>query len=384
MPAEETLTIEKLVYGGEGLARLDGKVVLLPYVAPGEVVRAETQRVKNDLFRGRVLEVTAPSAARVPAPCPYFERCGGCHYQHLDYATQVTQKIAALGEVLRRVGKIDFSDEITAVTAEPWHYRNRIQLHVERGALGYFEHASRRLCAIEECPIASPALNRAIAALNAKRSQLGSFSGAVELFTNETELQINVLERAPRAVYSTIASLGSSGPIEYQGFRVSRNSFFQVNRFLVDRLAECAVGEHQGDSALDLYAGVGLFSKALISRFREIAAVESGHSAFRDLAHNLGDRAAGHNTTVEEYLASLQNPPDLILADPPRAGLTKRVVADLARLQTPVLIIVSCDPATLARDLQGLIAGGYKPHRITLVDLFPQTFHLETVVELRR
>ena len=384
MPTEEILSIEKLVYGGEGLARLDGKVVLIPYVAPGETVRAEVERVKNDLFRGRLLEVLSPAASRVPAPCPYFQRCGGCHYQHLDYAIEVQQKIAALREVLRRVGKIDFPDDITAITAEPWQYRNRIQLHIDRGAIGYFEHGSRRLCAIESCPVASPALNRAIATLNSHLPQLGSFSGAVELFTNETEVQINVLDRVPRAVYSIFESLGSSGPIDYQGFRVSRNSFFQVNRFLVDRLVECAVADHQGDSAVDLYAGVGLFSKALAGSFRQVTAVESGHSAFRDLAHNLGDRVSNQNTTVEEYLANSQNRPDLILADPPRAGLTKQVVAELTRIQAPALVIVSCDPATLARDLQGLIAGGYRIQRITLVDLFPQTFHLETVVELRR
>lgn len=384
MPTEEILSIEKLVYGGEGLARLDGKVVLIPYVAPGETVRAEVERVKNDLFRGRLLEVVSPAASRVPAPCPYFQRCGGCHYQHLDYAIEVQQKIAALREVLRRVGKIDFADDIAAITAEPWQYRNRIQLHIDRGSLGYFEHGSRRLCAIESCPVASPALNQAIAALNSHLPQLGSFSGAVELFTNETEVQINVLDRVPRAVYSTFESLGASGPIDYQGFRVSRNSFFQVNRFLIDRLIQCAVADHQGDSALDLYAGVGLFAKALTSRFREVTAVESGHGAFRDLVHNLGDRVSSHNTTVEEYLANSQDRPDLILADPPRAGLAKHVVADLTRLRAPCLVIVSCDPATLARDLQGLIAGAYRIHKITLVDLFPRTFHLETVVELRR
>ncbi|HLW83952.1 MAG TPA: TRAM domain-containing protein, partial [Candidatus Sulfotelmatobacter sp.] len=245
MPTEETLTIEKLVYGGEGLARLDGKVVLIPYVAPGEVVRASVEQVKKDLFRGRLLEVISSAASRVPAPCPYFERCGGCHYQHLSYDVQVEQKIAVLREVLRRVGKIDFSGEIAAITAEPWQYRNRIQLHVDRGAVGYFEHGSRRLCAIEHCPIASPALNQAITILNSRAAQLGSLTGAIELFTNETDVQVNVLERVPRAVFAVFESIGTSAPIDYQGFRASRNSFFQVNRFLADRLVECAVADCQ-------------------------------------------------------------------------------------------------------------------------------------------
>jgi len=384
LPTEENLTIEKLVYGGEGLARLGGKVVLVPFVAPGEEIRAEVERVKNDLFRGRVIDVVTPAAERVAPGCLYFLRCGGCQLQHLDYRTQVQQKMASLREVLRRTGKIEFAGEIDAISAEPWQYRNRIQLHIERGAVGYFEHASRRLCAIESCPIASPALNRAIAVLNAHGPQLRSFSGGVELFTNETEIQVNVLDRAPRSVFKVFESIGSSGPIVYQEFRVSRNSFFQVNRFLIDRLVDCAVGAHSGNQALDLYAGVGFFAKALADRFGQVTAVESGKSAYRDLVHNLGERVASENATVEEYLGRLETSPDLILADPPRAGLGKPVVSELIRLQPPVLVIVSCDPATLSRDLQALIAHGYRIETITLVDLFPQTFHLETVVQLRR
>jgi 23S rRNA (uracil1939-C5)-methyltransferase len=383
LPTEENLTIEKLVYGGEGLARLGGKVVLVPFVAPGEQIRAEVERVKNDLFRGRMIDLLAPAAERVAPGCLYYLRCGGCQLQHLDYRAQVEQKVAALREVLRRVGKIEFEDEIDAVTTEPWQYRNRIQLHIERGAVGYFEHGSRRLCAIESCPIASPALNRAVTALNANSPQLRSFSGSVELFTNETDIQVNVLDRAPRSVFSVFESIGTSAPIEYQGFRVSRNSFFQVNRFLIDRLVDCAVGAYSGNQALDLYSGVGLFAKALTDRFGHVTAIESGKSAYRDLVHNLGERVASENTTVEEYLGRLETPPDLILADPPRAGLGKQVVSALTRILTPALIIVSCDPATLARDLQALLAAGYRIKSISLVDLFPQTYHLETVVHLR-
>lgn len=382
MPTEETLSIEKLVYGGEGLARLDGRVVLIPYVAPQEVVRAQVERVKNDLFRGRLLEVISPAGCRVAPGCEYFQRCGGCQYQQLDYATQVEQKRCILREVLRRVGKIEFDGEIAAITGEPWQYRNRVQLHIDRGQAGYFEAGSRRLCAISQCPIASHALNQAIAKLNALLGQLQPFTCAVELFTNETEVQLNVLDRTPHAVFSALQSVGTTAPIEYGGFRVSRNSFFQVNRFLVGALAACAVQEADGDWAADLYAGVGLFSRRLAERFKKVTAVEAGQSAFRDLEHNLGDRITAQHTTVEEYLARLESKPDFVLADPPRAGLGKQVVKELARIQAPRLALVACDPATLARDLQGLLAGGYLIERITLVDIFPQTFHLEAVVHL--
>jgi 23S rRNA (uracil1939-C5)-methyltransferase len=375
LPIQETLTIEKLVYGGEGLARLEGKVILTPFVLPGEVVRVETERAKNDLWRGRLLEMLQPSPSRVTPGCPYFQRCGGCQYQHMDYPFQLEQKREILREVLRRVGKIDFAGEIGVVSGEPWHYRNRVQLHIEGGAVGYFEQGSRKLCAIDHCPIASPKLNETIGAIQAQRA-----TTALELFTNETEVQVNVIDRVPRPELAALASLGVTTPIEYSGFQVSRNSFFQVNRFLIDPLVECALGDARGEWAVDLYAGVGLFSVKLAERFTKLTAVESGGSAFRDLAHNFPQPAV--NANVEDYLSGLHETPDFILADPPRAGLGKIVVRDLVRIRAPRLTIVSCDPATLARDLQGLIAGNYRIDKITLVDLFPQTFHLETVVEL--
>jgi 23S rRNA (uracil1939-C5)-methyltransferase len=371
------------VYGGDGLARLDGRVVLIPYVLPGETVRAEVERAKNDLFRGRVLEVIAPSASRVTPPCPYFGTCGGCQYQHMDYHFQVEQKGAILREVLRRVGKIEFSGDIGTITGEPWQYRNRAQLHFDDGKVGYFEHGSHRLCAIDHCPIVSPALNNVISTMQGQVPR--SFTGSVEFFTNETEVQVNILDRAPRSILSMLQSLGVTGPIEYAGFRVSRNSFFQVNRYLIDDLVKCAAGDREGDWAVDLYAGVGLFSARLAERFQRVTAVESSRPAFQDLQYNIERRAmsvAAENQTAEEYLVGLEETPELILADPPRTGLGKEVVQELARIHAPYLTIVSCDPATLARDLQGLLASGYRIEHITMVDLFPQTFHLETVVHL--
>ena len=378
MSTEETLTIEKLVYGGDGLSRLDSKIVFTPYVLPGEHVRAEVDRIKNDLSRGRLMQVVEASTARVAPLCPYFERCGGCHYQHADYAFQVEQKRGILREALLRVGKVAFEGEIEAITGEPWAYRNRVQLHIQNGEIGYFEHGSHQLCAIDHCPIVSPALNAAISKLQAN---LGRVSATVELFTNETGMQVNVLDRVPQSIYRSFESLGNSSPLEYNGFRVSRNSFFQVNRFLVDRLVECAMGGAEGAWAVDLYAGVGLFAARLAKRFGKVAAVESSASAFRDLEHNVPGIIA-ENKTSEDYLAALQERPDLILADPPRAGLGKHAVKELVRIQAPRLTIVSCDPATLARDLQALLAGGYRIEKMTLVDLFPQTFHIETVVNL--
>ncbi len=257
-----------------------------------------------------------------------------------------------------------------------------MQLHIENGAVGYFEHGSRSLCPIERCAVASPALNVAIQKLSKEAPPVTT---TVELFTNETEIQVNVFDRLAAQVRPLFESLGVTSPIEYDGFRVSRNSFFQVNRFLMRDLVHCAAGDQPGDSAVDLYSGVGLFAVRLAESFKSVTAVESNRSAYRDLEYTVERRAlpiTAVNATSEEYLATLAQPPDLILADPPRAGLGRDVVQQLSRLRAPRLTIVSCDPATLARDLNRLLAAGYRIAKITLVDLFPQTFHIETVVHL--
>lgn len=384
---EVPLRIEKLVYGGDGLARSDGRVVLTPYVLPGESVRAKVQRAKNDLLRGSLTGIVEPSPARIEAPCPYFQRCGGCHYQHTSYENQIEQKRLILLEVLKRVGRIEFEGEVRLVTGEPWHYRNRSQLHIHNGAAGYFASGSHEVVPIDHCPISSPKLNEAITALARDLPHYRYFDATVELFTNETELQINVLDRVPASVRDLLDEMGTREPIEYGGFRVSRNSFFQVNRFLVDSLVEAATGDSEGNAALDLYAGVGLFSAALAKRFGRVTAIESGGSGFRDLEWNMRRSASNVEPlkkTAEEFLAGLALVPDLIVADPPRTGLGKEVTRELIRLEAPRLTVVSCDPATLARDLRALLDAGYRIDRLTLIDLFPQTFHLETVAALRR
>jgi 23S rRNA (uracil1939-C5)-methyltransferase len=380
------LNIEKLVYGGDGLARVDGRVVLVPFVLPGERVEAETGRAKNDLLRGRATEIQTASAQRVAPLCEYFQRCGGCHYQHAAYEYQLQQKGLILREALRRVGKIEYGGEIEIVSAEPWQYRNRAQLHIENGYVGYFEAGSHRLCPIDHCPISSPRLNQAIGELRIELPKLAPFSADVEFFTNETDVQIlasgATSKNVPRAARELFRQLATTDQIEYAGFRVSPGSFFQVNRFLIDRLVECATGGTTGGLAIDLYAGVGLFSRALKTRFARVLGVEAGDSAYRDFQFNVPAAEAVH-ATAGQFLKELQETPEFIVADPPRTGLGKETVSDLARVRPPLLRIVSCDPATLARDLRSLLDSGYKVERLMLVDLFPQTFHIETVVELR-
>lgn len=387
MASETTVKIEKLVYGGDGLARSEGRVVLAPYVLPGELVRMEVERAKNDLLRGKAVEILEGSPERIEPTCPYFGRCGGCHYQHSAQPYQEVQKLLILREALRRVGHIEFAGEIELVTADPWHYRNRTQLHVHNGTVGYFAAGSHEVIPIDHCPISSPRLNEAIAMLARDLPHYRWFDATVELFTNETETQVNVLDRVPHSVAPLFETIGTREPIDYAGFRVSRGSFFQVNRLLIDRLVSATVGSAEGQSAVDLYAGVGLFARALAQRFASVTAVETSGSAFRDLQANMakfGVPVTAVKQTSEQFLAGLLVAPDWVIADPPRAGLGKVVLSELTRLRPANITIVSCDPATLARDLGPLVHGGYRIAKLQVVDLFPQTFHLETVVHLAR
>ncbi len=204
------------------------------------------------------------------------------------------------------------------------------------------------------------------------------------MFSNDVGVQVNVEGRIPKPAREFFDSLGVTPAIECRGLRVSRGSFFQVNRFLIEPLVEAATGGASGKFALDLYAGVGLFSSALSKTFERVTAVESGASSGRDLEHNSHAAAAPWTSVraaVEDYLPSMGETPDFILADPPRAGLGAKVTAELLRIAAPRLHVVSCDPSTLARDLAALLAK-YRIAKITMVDLFPQTFHIETLVQL--
>jgi 23S rRNA (uracil1939-C5)-methyltransferase len=391
------ITVEKLVYGGEGLGRLEGRAVLAPFVLPGERVRLRIVSEKPGLVRAGLLEVLAAAPERVAPPCPYFMRCGGCHYQHAPYEMQLALKRAILEDQLRRIGKIAPSAEIGVVAGEPWGYRNRVQLHIANGALGYREAQSRKLCAVERCPIGSPAINVAIATLREmlRDARWPRFLRGIELFTNEAEMQLNVLETEHPVARRFFDWCGEriaglvSGALDYGAaghvWRVSYGSFFQVNRFLIDRLVETALDGAEGQTALDLYAGVGLFSLALARRFASVTAVESGARTAGDLRFNAERAGLGlrvEQTDAEVWMEQLETAPDFVVLDPPRAGIGKRMVERLAQLRPPKLAIVSCDPATLARDLAGLTAAGYRIDRLTLVDLFPQTYHLEAVAHL--
>lgn len=390
------VTVEKLVYGGDALARDNGQVILIPFLLPGEPARVRVVEQKPQLLKARVEELLAPSVHRAEPRCRHFGACGGCHYQHAVYEYQLEQKLAILREVFSRVGKMEAPAEIEVLSGPPFGYRNRAQFHYDGRNLGYHEAGSRNVLAIEDCPISSPKLLESYGRLRlmSKDSRFPRFLRTLELFTNETDVQLNVLSSAQPAARRFFDWCAReipgllSGALTYTAagfeFRVSHDAFFQVNRFLIEPLVEAALRDAEGESALDLYSGAGLFSLPLAKRIPKVTAVESGAAAWRDLRFNAeraGVAVDARQASTEQFLAA-GPPADFVLADPPRAGLGKHVVQRLLETKPRRLTIVSCDPATLARDLAAL-CGAYTLDSLTMIDLFPQTFHIETVARLR-
>jgi 23S rRNA (uracil1939-C5)-methyltransferase len=434
------LQIEKLIYGGDGLARMPaagasspdletrkGKSVFVPFVLEGEEVMARIVEEKSSFARARVEQIHKPSAERIEPGCQYFQNCGGCHYQHTSYEHQLEIKKNILHETLKRTAKLDLQQPIQVHASPPWNYRNRTRMKVRADnsgfALGYYRFGSHQLLAIEKCPISSPLINSAITAIweLGKNGVVPFAIAEIEFFANseDTELLLELyvasaevdesalttfaeklkkslpqfvgaaaFASADTASAKSIWSFGTTELIyrtKTDSYRVRAGSFFQTNRFLTDELVWIVASDRSGGAALDLYAGTGLFSLALAHTFERVVAVESGPASFADLRSNASANIESVRATTEEYLRKPQpKAPDYIVVDPPRAGLGEKVARSLAKVGSSRICYVSCDPSTLARDLHVLMESGCNIESIHLVDLFPQTFHLETIVQLVR
>jgi len=423
--------IEKLVYGGDGLAHHDGHTVFVPLVLPGELVRIESASRKKKFIRGRLERVVEPSAERVAAPCPHFASCGGCQYQHMPYEAQIRYKAEILRETLGRIGRIQWTGAIETQTSPPFGYRNRAQWKLrsnQEGAagsagIGYFEMGSTKLCAVTECTILSPRLADTFSRLRQLVTQGNVLSAVdeIEAFadSNDEKILLNLsaerLNDSPESIAAALRvslpnvesiliqdrradkfHLAGPGYLTYAAggtpYRVGHLSFFQVNRFLIEALVGAVIGTDRGRLALDLYAGVGLFSVALARQFERVIGVESNPAAAKDLEVNLkesgGSSPASRNVTVEGFLSRWHEKPDLVVVDPPRAGMETDALVHLKILAPARVHYLSCDPPTLSRDLAQLVGtnddGPYQMESINLFDIFPQTYHMEVLVRLRR
>jgi len=428
------LNVEKLVYGGDGLGHHEGHTVFVPFVLPGETVSVEPLERRKKFIRGRIAQIIKPSPDRIDAPCPHFGVCGGCNYQHIPYEAQLQFKADILRETLSRLGRISWSGPIVPHGSPAFGYRNRAQWKIGQLAVGvakggplvvgYYEAGSKKLCPARECPVLSPRLSEALAALSSlvRAGDLPANLREAEAFTDDADagLLLNLSfdrlldppEQIAEKLHNALPGIETlllhdrrkdlfeligPGYLSYRvgdvTYRVGHLSFFQVNRFVLPELVNLVLGGDKGRLALDLFAGVGLFAVPLAHRFQRVVAVESNAASMRDLEANLqqsgAQSPAAREAQVETFLAHWNEKPDLVVVDPPRTGLSSQVVDRLCKLAPPVIAYLSCDSATLARDLALLVGSSAQPGRyliseVHLVDMFPQTYHMEVFVRLTR
>jgi len=421
------LDIEKAVYRGQGLGRHEGQVVFVPRAVPGDRVRVRIEAATAGYVRARVEQVVSPASGRRAAPCPLFDRCGGCAYQGYDYASQLALKEAVLRETLAR-GRVEWADPIVVHPSPEVGWRIRASLHVHYGAdglrLGLHEEGSHRITDLDNCLQLSSAMNgaqRALAKALGRRPDWARHVQDVDLAeapdggqlvaSLETDLEppaaaalAGLADGVPALTgLGVMAGAGRArrfmplrgepwidATVQGVSLRAHVRSFFQGNRFLLGDLVAAVTGlTPAGGPVLDLYAGVGLFALPLAARAERVRGIEIDAGAVGDAQRNV-ERSGLGNVRIErgEVAAALRGMEagvdERVVLDPPRAGAGAEVVRAITQRRPLSIVYVSCDPSTLARDLKGFAAEGYVPAGVELFDLFPDTFHLETVVALRR
>lgn len=380
--------IERIVPNGFGIGFADGLTVFVSLAVAGDLVRAKITQKKGKIVFAEIDEILRPSEDRVSPPCRYFGHCGGCDFQQMNYAAQIKAKSGIIRDSLRRIGKIDWPNEIDVVASpSQFEYRSRAQWHLDvaRRRIGYFRRSSHDVIDVDGCPVLAPRLASKLGELreNLDWSQFWADHAVVEAASSESKISVYSRELVePTAEIS----------FEFGGNRYfyDARSFFQGNLLLVESLVDEAIGGFSGAVALDLYCGVGLFALPLTRSFARVIGVEANErsieSATRNAEYARAENTEFHAEPVGEWL--LQNgaslgPVDLVVLDPPRAGTEKETIGEIINIRPHRISYVSCEPSTLARDLKLLTDGGYKIETVRGFDLFPQTHHVETVVRLR-
>lgn len=396
--------MEKMVYGGDCLGRLpDGRAVFVPFVLPGEIVQVEILEEKKRYARALPLELIAQSPDRIAPRCIHFGACGGCQHQNLDYAKQLELKETIIRDQFQRIAKIDDPPLQPIISSpSPWNYRNTVQFHLGQfGELGYIHADGEHLLPIEECHLPQGAINELWPQL-----ELGEESGVyrlgIRLDTYDSLMLIMEGEdpKPPEfsvdipisAVYTPsnarLTILAGDDHLTFnlldRNFQVSARSFFQVNTAMAEKMISHLL-QHLSFSdetrAIELYAGVGLFSAFIAPHVSLLTAIESSGSACHDFTTNLDEfeNVILYEAEVEDVLQTLKMQADLLIADPPRAGLAPAVHDALGTIMPLQIAYISCDPATLARDVKKILDKGYRLLSVTPFDLFPQTSHIESI-----
>jgi 23S rRNA (uracil1939-C5)-methyltransferase len=395
-------------YGGEVFGRLaDGRAVFIPFALPGEKVRVRLVEEKRGYARAELLEVIEPAPERIEPLCAHYGECGGCHYQHIPYDFQLAAKEQIIKDQLKRIGHLDDPPLGEIIPSEkPTFYRNHLQFHLSpEGKLGYHRPRSKQVLPIRECHLPQDTLNKIWPQLDFEAipelKRIGLRLGADDdvqiqlessaLDTPEIsvqELPVSVVHHSPGGELVLAGSQALVMEVLDSSFQVSAGSFFQVNTEMaakmVDHILERLL-EYQILSPeiimVDVYCGVGLFSSFLAPHVGRLIGIEASPSAASDFEVNLDafDHVELYEAPAGRALPHLDMRPDLVLVDPPRAGIDRYALDALLKLMPPVLVYISCDPATLARDARRLTKGGYRLEKITPFDLFPQTYHIESI-----
>ncbi|GAB6075946.1 class I SAM-dependent RNA methyltransferase [Desulfurobacterium crinifex] len=421
------LRIEKLVYGGKGLGRYNGRAIFVPQVSPGDVVIVEEVLRKSGYSEAVVKKILESGESRIKPRCPYFGKCGGCDWQHIRYEDQVKFKRDILEENLQKIGKIKKPniDEVIP-SASCWNYRNRAQLKVKNGKIGFFAKGSHNVVDIDRCLLLKediqdvmPKLKRLLLELPTEPAEFHIYSSSksevlLKIVYSGKFKKINLtLERIREILELNIVGFGiykvglegyperikffgrdfTYESIDKFKFRVSADSFFQVNIFqvgnLIDRVSRAAM-EYQYMLAGDLYCGVGTLTIPVGRYVHRAFGVESNFSAISDALYNKDINGLRNINfycrETEEGLDIIKSyNPDFIVVDPPRSGLSQRVVRELANLpRLKKIVYVSCNPSTLARDIALFHQYGINMEKAKLIDMFPQTYHVETIAFLRK
>lgn len=380
------LTLTDMAHQGMALGRHQDQVVLAPYGIPGEVVEVEVERSHRDYLEARIVSIVEPSPYRVTPPCPYYGECGGCQGQHIEYAQQLELKRAVVRDQLCRIGKfVDPPVQPTLAAPSPWRYRNHARFTVNKeGRLGFVRRGTHRMIPIEECLLLADGINQLLQGLQGYCAETRQLSVRYGVHTDEWLIQPTI--KNPELQLAT-------GQPSYQEemlghrFRVASPSFFQVNTEQAERLVEVVRGylaPTGTELVVDAYAGVGTFAVLLGPHLGVVLAIEESAPAVRDGQWNArqSPNVEYRLGKVEAVLPTLEQRPDAVLLDPPRAGCHKDTLQALIDFRPNKVVYVSCEPATLARDLRILCDGGFRLIEVQPVDLFPQTYHIEAVAYL--
>jgi 23S rRNA (uracil1939-C5)-methyltransferase len=421
MVGEVQVQIESMAFKGYGVARIGGKVAFIPYSVTGDRALVEIAKEKKNYLTGRLAKLIEPSPWRVDPPCPYFGLCGGCQWQHIDYSIHGELKKQILTDVLARLGRLkEIPPVLVTSSPDPYGYRVRVQLKVKGTTIGYYQERSNQLVDIDHCPISHPLVNRIILLL---RKEMPSFPPLKGIDINVSpEEGIGVLAIHPISFRQGFKdslkvflrnhpmirgfSITRKGGSQFMGdpflnisiplnrprwekkirFRASAASFFQVNLKQNQTLIETVLNfsdVKKNATVLDLYAGVGNLTLPLAVEAKEIFGIEENSMAVKDGRFNAEENEISNCDfipgRVEDILKHWEKEtPDLIVLDPPRTGC-KAIADQICGLEPERIVYVSCEPTHLSRDLLLFSKNGYHLQKLGLIDMFPQTYHMEVV-----